>query len=204
MNLVLPSLLLLPSAAAATEIPRVSVEQLRQHGTNLHDLLANTGLLRVAINESGATTRRNALAGMCNCHAFSDEVLEAHPIDMEKKVLNDGTQRRTVGTASFGLERTLDLPPWLADECGQDTLDSLEGLRDVVSDVVDLFVSKLDDETDVPPALTGEKSYREAMSAVNHLEHFHVYEKPCSASDDHDTLKFHTDAGFFLVFVPSM
>jgi len=55
------------------------------------------------------------------------------------------------------------------------------------------------------PAFTMEKSsYRDAMSDVTHLEHFHIYDKSSHYSDDLETLKFHTDGGFFLAFVPSM
>jgi len=114
MKWTLSSLLFLSSAAAAAEVPRLSVQQLRTHqdsGTNVHDLISYHGMLRVVISESASETRRAALTSMCKCSAFADEdVLTSHPIDMEKKILNDHTERRTVGTASFGLSRTLDLP----------------------------------------------------------------------------------------------
>merc|ERR1719232_2514203 len=201
------SLLLLSAAAAAAEIPRVSVNQLRSDrgsGSNVHDLLSKRGLLRVSVDKFASRVRRSALSKMCECSAFADDVIGAHPDDMEKKILNDRTDRRTIGTASLGLTEALDLPPWLEEECGKDVVKSFEDLRGVVSGVVDLFVSKLDKENAKSPAFLSEKTYREAMSDVNHLEHFHVYDKPSSAADDLETLKFHTDAGFFLAFVPSL
>merc|ERR1719443_18203 len=208
MNWALASVLLLVSTAAAaaeTEIPRVSAKQLKAgFRANLHDLLSKHGLLRVSVDKSAAHIRRYALAKMCKCSAFADNVIEAHPDDMERKVLNDRTDRRTIGTASLGLSERLDLPPWLEEECGKDVVNSFEDLRGVVSDVVDLFVSKLDKENAKLSSHLSKKTYHEAMSGVTHLEHFHVYDKPSTAADDLETLKFHTDGGFFLAFVPSM
>merc|ERR1719232_1180368 len=106
MNWSLASSLLLLSAAAAAEIPRVSIQQLRSDrgsGSNVHDLLSKHGLLRVSVDKFASRVRRSALSKMCECSAFADDVIEAHPGDMDKKVLNDGTDRRTIGTASLGL-----------------------------------------------------------------------------------------------------
>ncbi|KAL7520410.1 hypothetical protein ACHAWX_005135 [Stephanocyclus meneghinianus] len=122
----------------------------------------------------------------------------------------------------------LQLPSWLKHLCGRDAYDSMENLRDAVSKVVDLFVRKLDAEKH------RDQSYRKTLQSANHLEHFHVYFKdgadqtekrpifltgtlddvqlPSPSEVDHapkETMKttaldYHTDAGFFLSFVPAM
>ena len=111
--------------------------------------------------------------------------------------------------------------------------DSLEDLRDAVSGVVDLFVAKLDaeagkgEEEEARREGGGKRSrgggrrYRRMLEGANHLEHFHVYSKggegPSSSKNHPDvdvdvddggggvaSLDYHTDAGFFLAFVPAL
>lgn len=136
-------------------------------------------------------------------------------------------------TVGFDGQRAtaLELPSWVQDACGLAAHESLEDLRDAVADVVESFVQRLDQEKessvvgalDENLAVGGEEvqSYRKILSSANHLEHFHVYTK--SSQEDNQelgemggryvndeksnatsTLDYHTDAGFFLSFVPAM
>lgn len=125
----------------------------------------------------------------------------------------------------------LELPSWVKDTCGQDAYNSFEDLRDVVAGVVDMFVERLDQEK--TKGVHNDPSYRQILSDANHLEHFHVYTKSNRYGGDRkeekmlqknegkqinnddgkgrigsdnkvSTLDYHTDAGFFLSFVPAM
>jgi len=205
MNLLL--LFLIYSSAvsvSALEIPRLSIRQWRSSqysGIDLHHLLSNYGVLRFAMGESVTETRREALINMCECQIFLDETaLTSYPRDIGAKNLADGTHRITLATASIGLSKTLPLPLWIEQECGKDTYKSLTDLRGIVSDVVNLFVAKLGQKN-------GNKineDLRDALSKTSHPEHFHVYNTPSSGRAGADTLEFHTDAGFFLAFVPAL
>jgi len=116
----------------------------------------------------------------------------------------------------------LELPSWIKDKCGEEAFDSLEELRDVVARVTDAFVARLDreqkedDDFEVGSSKKDE-SYSSVLANANHLEHFHVYTKAGEndfeagdgqALDEMDrsmpTFDYHTDAGFFLSFVPAM
>eukprot|EP00581_Thalassiosira_minuscula_P007166 CAMPEP_0183705194 /NCGR_PEP_ID=MMETSP0737-20130205/2356_1 /TAXON_ID=385413 /ORGANISM="Thalassiosira miniscula, Strain CCMP1093" /LENGTH=828 /DNA_ID=CAMNT_0025932303 /DNA_START=96 /DNA_END=2582 /DNA_ORIENTATION=+ len=125
----------------------------------------------------------------------------------------------------------LELPSWVQDTCGKDAYDSFEGLRDAVAETVGIFVERLDQENKLSQ---NDRSYQKILSGANHLEHFHVYTKSSTSSSEVDyeqgglrklkgggisgdegndriteeaetsTLDYHTDAGFFLSFVPAM
>lgn len=112
-----------------------------------------------------------------------------------------------------------ELPSWIKDKCGEDAYDSLEELRDIVASVTDAFVTKLDREQNKNKNY-GQMSYRSILKDANHLEHFHVYTKAGRGGEKEDskpnaasttdkssttaTFDYHTDAGFFLSFVPAM
>ncbi|KAL7456153.1 hypothetical protein ACHAWC_007658 [Mediolabrus comicus] len=136
----------------------------------------------------------------------------------------------TIGFDDYDKEGSMDiasvfeLPSWVKDKCGQDAYDSLEELRDIVASVTDAFVTKLDKEQKEEKNMNyGQMSYRSILRDANHLEHFHVYtkaggggeggekedSKPNTAStmdqtSTKATFDYHTDAGFFLSFVPAM
>mmetsp|Transcript_41344 Transcript_41344/g.74530 ORF Transcript_41344/g.74530 Transcript_41344/m.74530 type:complete len:769 (+) Transcript_41344:96-2402(+) len=182
-----------------------------------------------------------------------EEALQSNPKDLQQITLPDGTVRRTLASATVGFDghdvkgagggssqqhhaTALELPLWVQDNCGRDAYDSFEDLRDVVADVVDVFVERLDQENKLSNGETLEKgqNYRQILSSANHLEHFHVYTKSSTSSLEEDdeeggfrkiggtrvvddetnghvtskkdtsTLDYHTDAGFFLSFVPAM
>lgn len=162
------------------------------------------------------------------------QVLQSHPKDVQQINLPDGTVRRTLASATVGFDdnhndndaAVLELPSWIKDKCGEEAYDSLEELRDVVARVTDAFVAKLDEEQQgddgfevVGRGVKNYESYRSVLADANHLEHFHVYTKAgeendanvAEAGDTMDgidrstpTLDYHTDAGFFLSFVPAM
>jgi len=211
--------------------------------------------------------RKRAFSHLCECPTFQStssssnndgilswEALESdHPQDLRQITFLDGTVRRTLATASVGfddndysssssssssLPALLELPSWVGDECGHDAYDSWNELRNVVADVVDAFVERLDLELRRGGVLAGKEEeeernyYQQMLSSVTHLEHFHLYAKSSSTSsssreeeDEGDslqsvvvagdsekedsqqppnTLDYHTDAGFFLSFVPAM
>jgi len=213
--------------------------------------------------ESFSSLRRRALSNLCNCPTFNsspsfgtfdineiddtntnsfEEAAQLHPKDLQQITLPDGTVRRTLASATIGFDTSdgngnniLELPSFIQQKCGMNTYNSFEDLRDVVSNVVDMFVQKLDSEK----IDKSQQSYREILSDANHLEHFHVYTKQSNeqseGGDDINgntkkntivekdllqtntrgsrnlrtekrtsTLDYHTDAGFFLSFVPAM
>ena len=188
------------------------------------------------------------------------EAVQLYPKDLQQITLPDGTIRRTLASATVGFDMeqrqggllhdfhssaavALELPSWVGDICGQDAYASFEDLRDAVAEVVELFVSRLDQEREQSNINRGKDqvgggeryhhSYAQILSDANHLEHFHVYTKSSnnnvrgvgtegrevelqwSSEDDltmhggeesstATTLDYHTDAGFFLSFVPAM
>jgi len=210
--------------------------------------------------ESFSSLRKRALSNLCNCPTFNspfdtsdinndntdstisfEEAARLHPKDLQQITLPDGSVRRTLASATIGFDTSdnggniLELPSFIQQTCGINTYNSFEDLRDVVSNVVDMFVEKLDNEK-IDKSLS---SYREILSDANHLEHFHVYTKQSNeqseggdnsndsskkdAVEEDDlmqtntrgsrnlrtekstsTLDYHTDAGFFLSFVPAM
>lgn len=212
-------------------------------------------------DESFSSLRRRALSNLCNCPTFNspfgtsdnniddntdtisafEKVAQLHPKDLQQITLPDGTVRRTLASATIGFDKSdhggniLELPSFIQQTCGSNTYNSFEDLRDIVSNVVDMFVQKLDSEK----IDKSTSSYREILSDANHLEHFHVYNKQSNEQsegvDDSNgnnrgdaveedlmqtnergsrnlrisekrtsTLDYHTDAGFFLSFVPAM
>lgn len=229
-----------------------------QSGMNLHQLIYDShGVLRIAVDDEPgyadfSKLRKRALGHLCECPTLSsvarnhgdvptfEEAAKSHPTDLQQITLPDGTLRRTLASATVGFDENvtrershsavaLELPSWVEDTCGTDAYNSLEELRDVVADVVDLFVSRLDQEK---KQSTTEKiqedgsghnrSYRQILADANHLEHFHVYTKTTDVwggnyrdelqlnggnsmhGYEPSTLDYHTDAGFFLSFVPAM
>ncbi|KAL7514166.1 hypothetical protein ACHAXN_013268 [Cyclotella atomus] len=200
--------------------------------------------------------RKGALSALCACPAFDPssnnsnellfkQLLESYPKDIQQITLPDGTKRRTLATATVGFggrdsdtnedstSYPLQLPTWVQQHCGQDAYDTMENLRDAISQVVDLFVDALDNKKGEGKH-TSDGYYRDVLRSANHLEHFHVYTK--DGADDYyyyygettngkdnvaaqqpttdelndsrtpipTTLDYHTDAGFFLSFVPAM
>ena len=54
-------------------------------------------------------------------------------------------------------------------------------------------------------SISNKSYYGEMLSSANHLEHFHYYAKPhAEAKSKAASFEYHTDAGFFLAFVPAM
>ena len=227
----------LQSASSAVSGEKISIQQLKQSASplNLHDLLHDShGILRISLDnnddtESGgfATLRERALRSLCDCPTFTSssnfmDALQSHPRDLQQIHLPDGSVRRTLASATVGFDHgevaasVLELPSWVHDTCGQSAVESFEDLRKTVANVVGTFMERLDSEGKG----TGEvESYREILSNINHLEHFHVYTKPPASNtwkemdewgstlekeEISTTLDYHTDAGFFLSFVPAM
>jgi len=236
--------------SSANSLPRISIQQLRSAAAAGQDptaidlrrlLLDSRGIVRISLgddpNDGFSSLRKRALGDLCDCPAFLsdgafDDVLGAHPVDLQRVTLPDGSVRRTLGTGSDVVAedsaRRADLPPWVGKECGADARAAFEGLRDAVAEAVDVFVEALDREGGVEGGLSGDWSFRRALSNVDHPEHFHVYAKDDddrergtkSASDTGKamatetsnqgmekrllTLDYHTDAGLFLAFVPAM
>lgn len=249
--------------------PRLPIQHLQSINLHrlLHN---SHGILRIAVGGDDddavhagfSDLRKRALGHLCDCPTFLssatrhgaisfEEALNSHPKDLQQINLPDGTVRRTLASATVGFDdneagggsqhaTALELPSWVQDTCGQDAYNSFEDLRDVVADVVDMFVERLDQEKkssnrgvlDVN-GQEKDQSYRQILSEANHLEHFHVYTKPnnsgggskeggvlqknggtrinddesndrISSDSEVSTLDYHTDAGFFLSFVPAM
>jgi len=170
-------------------------------GQRLHDLsttLSTTGLLAIRSSHF----RFDALKLVCR----RQQNLLAYKGDATTSVLlQDGvTTRTTWATATVG---TTPLP--LGTEA-----EELDALRDQVALASNAFVKALDrllsiadkDDVDTPLLRTDRgvqySSIESIVKASVHLEHFHLYEKGDTTSNE-ETLEWHTDAGLFLAFVPA-
>jgi hypothetical protein len=131
-----------------------------------------------------------------------------------RHVLPDGTIRKTIATT--GDQRSLllgDDDVSVPEQCAP--LQQVSGaFRDTVAEVtrtVGMVLLRLlnDNYTSLEPRVWNQardKSYNiaEVVTYGEHLEHFHVYEKPTRNKDDDtkSTLDWHTDQGLMLVFSP--
>jgi len=126
----------------------------------------------------------------------------------------------------------LELPSWVQENCGRDAYDSLETLRDSVADAVDLFVEVLDQESKLSKGRSYQQILSSA-DHLEHFHVYtksSTSPSPPQARNDEGglrdiggarikngessghakleeetyTLDYHTDAGFFLSFVPAM
>ena len=241
------------------------------HDTNSFSNLRKLALSHLCDCPTFNSSSSSSTRGTSSSPTLFEEALQSHPKDLQQITLPDGTVRRTLASATIGFDidstkedgdapdnniesshqhqhaTALELPSWVQDSCGHDAYDSFEELRDVVANVVDTFVNKLDQENKLSNVgknrnnvngggntnTNNEQSYREILSNANHLEHFHVYTKGSEhneggiGGDDEKeedesygngeihtnsakegasktTLDYHTDAGFFLSFVPAM
>ncbi|KAL3795252.1 hypothetical protein HJC23_008337 [Cyclotella cryptica] len=125
----------------------------------------------------------------------------------------------------------LQLPSWFKQECGHDQYESMENLRDAVSHVVDLFVRRLDAEKQREQSY---RQTLQSANHLEHFHIYFKEEAlqaearsieldrgieengdaqgiPSSevspaqqGTTKATTLDYHTDAGFFLSFVPAM
>lgn len=132
-----------------------------------------------------------------------------------RHVFPDGTIRKTIATT--GDQRSLLLPKDatnIPEPCA--SLQQVSGaFRDTLAEVtgtVGRILLRLinDNQASSEPLAWNQardKSYNMAdlVTYGEHLEHFHVYEKPTSNNDDQDaqaTLDWHTDQGMMLIFSP--
>jgi len=202
-------------------------------GDDFRDALSTNGLLAVRLddvddeNSDGFShDRKIALDGLCSCvdHPEFLKMEQTH----ELTLMESSTARTSVATATVGLDHPLPLPKGLDSTCGDEVLDAMEGLRDVVASVSRAFVSALDQSVvrhnhghpghhsggphSADTTLMRDEfgrtydSVADIVKSANHLEHFHVYTNEAE-SDNSSTADvawdWHTDAGLFLVFVPA-
>jgi len=148
-------------------------------------IAVDTNSINYNNDESFSSLRRRALSNLCNCPTFNspfgtfdineiddtntlsfEEAAQLHPKDLQQITLPDGSVRRTLASATIGFDTSdngnniLELPSFIQQTCGINTYNSFEDLRDVVSNVVDMFVQKLDSEN-INKSLS---SYREILS----------------------------------------
>jgi hypothetical protein len=150
----------------------------------------------------------------------------------DRVVLPDGeTTRSTFATATLGRSSPLSFPESLSRVCGSDTTDAMDQLRDFTAIVSEAFISTMDRFV-VPAILHGNTtnsklvddpllrnshggvyhSFGEIVQGATNLEHFHVYRKQQDSALSTDraeghlprSLEWHSDAGLFLAFVPSL
>jgi hypothetical protein len=150
----------------------------------------------------------------------------------DRVVLPDGeTTRSTFATATLGRSSPLSFPESLSRVCGSDTTDAMDQLRDFTAIVSEAFISTMD-RFAVPAFLHGNTtnsklvddpllrnshggvyhSFGEIVQGATNLEHFHVYHKQQHSAVSTDraeerlprSLEWHSDAGLFLAFVPSL
>lgn len=205
------------ASAAPLQVPSFSMEELRAGTIPLEFLesLQSTGLISIKLPQAYEDTRGFALSGLCSCL----ENLEGAD-GFDSATLGDGaTSRSTLATATVG-----QMPLPLADRekleghCGAGTVAAMETLRDQVAHVSDMFVKTIDHlrivDSAQPSPLLHDKyggsfsNLNSIIQSANHLEHFHMYSKNGSSEniggDDASlSLKWHTDAGLFLSFVPA-
>ena len=249
---------LLPNGSSDTN--NLHLHRLLHESNGILRIAVDTNSINYNNDESFSSLRRRAFSNLCNCPTFNspfdtsdnniddntntlsfEKAAQLYPKDLQQITLPDGSVRHTLASATIGFDTSdnggniLELPSFIQQTCGINTYNSFEDLRDVVSNVVDVFVQKLDNEK----IDKSQHSYREILSDANHLEHFHVYTKqPNEQSEGGDnsndssqkdtvevedlmqtngrgsrnlrsekrtsTFDYHTDAGFFLSFVPAM
>eukprot|EP00956_Cyclotella_meneghiniana_P017032 scaffold27465_cov59-Cyclotella_meneghiniana.AAC.6 len=125
----------------------------------------------------------------------------------------------------------LQLPAWFEEQCGQPAYDSVENLRDAISKVVSLFVGKLDNEKQRDQSY---RQVLQSANHLEHFHVYYKDGLPSNdvtatfkyedgkmgdssqivpeaqineqggSKATKTTLDYHTDAGFFLAFAPSM
>ncbi|CAB9496837.1 mucin 13, cell surface associated [Seminavis robusta] len=132
----------------------------------------------------------------------------------------------TLATATVGFSPLPLDTPELAAQCGEDTVQAMETLRDQVAQTATVFLSAVDNlllqakrqelytsSYQKPLIKTSYgvtyNSISSIVKAATNLEHFHVYSKnsTTSSSENHGqhepALQVHSDAGLFLAFVPA-
>jgi len=126
----------------------------------------------------------------------------------------------------------LELPSWVQDTCGKEAYESFEELRDVVAETVDSFVERLDQENKSSNSHQSYRQILSNANHLEHFHVYTKTSTPSAKVDNDDgglrklkvarvvtddksdhqmsaeaeapTLDYHTDAGFFLAFVPAM
>jgi hypothetical protein len=131
-----------------------------------------------------------------------------------RHVFPDGTIRKTIATT--GDQRSLLLVDAVTTPKQCAPLQQVSGaFRDTVAEVartVGMVLLRLvnDNEASLGPLVWNQardKSYNiaELVTTGEHLEHFHVYDKPTTNKDNQNaksTLDWHTDQGLMLIFSP--
>lgn len=189
----------------------------------LAQILTSTGIFSIRIpmdeNQPYDNSDNNLLLSstLCNC-APSFSNIKGGDVNLLHDHL---TTRHTIATATMGLHAPVPLPHEdIVHYCGKDSIQNWEWTRDYVSHAVSYgFLPALDrllskdslKDADSSKTLLMKRngdSYDSISSIVQdaiHLEHFHVYRKDMIDSvTQEDTLKWHTDAGLFLAFLPAM
>jgi len=223
------------------QVPAFTLEELRA-GTRSKEMLSalrTTGLLSIRTesseslfsiqNQEHFRHRSLAMNGLCEC--LHDAKWTGGVDGVDSVILDDGTTgRTTIATATVG---NSPLPfssqGELETACGQDTLQSMEALRDHVALVSSTFVQALDNLNTQASAYVLDTKHKRSPSGVmlrdtlgrkyqkleeviqsaNHLEHFHYYHKEATSSFESNedegsrVLDWHTDAGLFLAFMPA-
>ncbi|CAB9496852.1 mucin 13, cell surface associated [Seminavis robusta] len=196
----------------------------------LAEALTTTGLVAITTTATttATTTKQVALNGLCGCQNKIKDEKSFHELKgADTVLLGDGqTVRSTLATATVGFSPLPLDTPELAAQCGEDTVQAMETLRDQVAQTATVFLSAVDNlllqakrqelytsSYQKPLIKTSYgvtyNSISSIVKAATNLEHFHVYSKNSSSllSENHSqhepALQVHSDAGLFLAFVPA-
>lgn len=188
------------------KVPLFTLRELEKNTARnrLEDVLTSTGLLALPL--SSGKDRTAALSGLCRC-AEAPQFQELRGAD--GVTLGDGqTVRQSLATATVG-NSPLPLEEDLSKACGSDTALAMEALRDQVAEASQSFLKALDQLVGNPSQPILQNSYggryhsvSSIVHAASNLEHFHLYSKKQSGTNQL-ALQVHTDAGLFLAFVPA-
>ena len=168
----------------------------------LMDELCHVGLVAVRGIPGYANAREHALSSLPGC------ALQVGS-SARSSTFPDGTKRTTLASATTLKGGMLPFQMTEAQKASPECrafFKSSKQLRDIVSKASDAFALRLDQvwqsqERRIESA-SGEKygSIKEFLAAGDKLEHFHVYEKKASRSENGETVEMHTDQGMFIAF----
>ena len=125
----------------------------------------------------------------------------------------DGTLRRSMGASNQNGEAA-PFDHGEASEACERFDQSSQKFRDLVTEVSNSFVERLDAILDIDEPLLRSAENEESFATITdivaagkHLEHFHSYQRihdtgSASAQEPH-TIDYHTDQGLFIAFTPA-
>lgn len=168
----------------------------------LLDALSNVGLVSIIDIPSYLDAKRDTLSWKFQECVEDSVATQAH-------TFFDGTVRRTLATHTVpgpGGVQKIEHKAEDSEACSIFS-ESSDAMRSVIAHVTDIFASRLSSAMELNTPIMATKdgfvfeTIKDVVENGEHLEHFHSYQ---STSEDKnmETINWHTDQGFFVVFTP--